>query len=211
MISGNPTPKVVPIRNKEITRTKLIRAVGEVVAADGFQNLGVNRVARAAGVDKKLIYRYFGGLHDLVAAYGQTVEFWPSAEELLGPDRELIRKLPPHELMSLFFKRYLRAILNRPNTLDILAWEAIERNELTKSLEEVRVRTALEFFELMESDPPSDVDLTALVLIMVGAVNFLAVRSRIHRTLGGVDLHSDRGWKRIETTVDQLMQGLLDK
>lgn len=202
-------PKVVPIRNKEITKEKLIKAVGKVIAEVGFKQLGVNLVAREAGVDKKLIYRYFHGIHGLVAEYGKTLGFWPSAEELLGPDREAVAKMEPHEVMALFFKRYLRAILSRPYTLEILAWEAIERNELTRALEEVRAQSALEFFELMEKEPPDDVDLTALVIIMAGAVNFLAVRSRIHRTLGGVDLQSEDGWQRIDRTIDQLMKGIL--
>nr|WP_321514431.1 TetR/AcrR family transcriptional regulator [uncultured Pseudodesulfovibrio sp.] len=202
MVNIKAVPKVIPIRNKELTKTKLIKAVGKVVAEVGFQRLGVNLVAREAGVDKKLIYRYFDGLQGLVAAYSQTVDFWPPVEELLGDDRDFIKKIPSHELMSLFFKRYLKAILRRPHTLEILAWEAIERNELTKVLEEVRVKTALGFFEMMEEEPPEDVDLTALVLIMAASVNFLAVRSRIHRSLGGVDLQSEAGWKRIEDTMD---------
>lgn len=202
-------PKIIPIRNKELTKEKLVKAVGKVMASVGFQQLGVNMVAREAGVDKKLIYRYYHGLQGLVAEYAQTLDFWPSAEELVGPDREAVRKMEPHALMSLFFKRYLQAILTRPYTLEILAWEAIERNELTKTLEEVRVKTALEFFELMEQDPPGEVDLTALVLLMAGAINFLAVRSRIHGTLGGVDLQSPEGWERIERTIDQLMVGIL--
>lgn len=204
-------PKVVPIRNKEMTRQRLIDAVGKVLAEVGFQHLGVNQVAREAGVDKKLIYRYFGGLPGLIAEYGTTVHFWPSADELLGDDRDAANDMPPHQLMSLFFKRYLQAILRRPQTLEILAWEAIERNELTKPLEEVRARSALEFFERMGADPPEDVDLTALVIIMAGAMNFLAVRSRFHRTLGGVDLQTPEGWKRIERTVDRIMAGVLDR
>lgn len=204
-------PKVVPIRNKEMTQQRLIKAVGKVVAEVGFQRLGVNLVAREAGVDKKLIYRYFHGLKGLVGAYGKTVDFWPTAEELLGEDLDSIRGLEPHALMSQFFRRYLRAILARPQTLEILAWEALERNDLTKGLEEVRVKTALEFFELMEQDPPEGVDLTALVLVMAGAVNFLAVRSRIHPSIGGVDLRSDEGWGRIEQTIDLILEKTLKK
>jgi len=202
-------PKVIPIRNKKITKEKLIKAVGRVMADVGFQQLGVNMVAREAGVDKKLIYRYYSGLQGLVTEYAQTLDFWPSAEELVGEDKDRLKKMEPHELMGLFFKRYLRAILNRPHTLEILAWEAIERNDLTKALEEVRVKTALEFFELMENEPPEEVDLTALVLFMAGAVNFLAVRSRKHKSLGGVDLQSEEGWGRIEKTIDQLLIGVL--
>lgn len=202
-------PKIIPIRNKEITQDRLVQAVGKVLAEVGFQRLGVNMVAREAGVDKKLIYRYFGGLRELVAAYGETVEFWPTAEELLGDESAEISTMAPHELMSLFFRRYLRAILNRPQTLEILAWEALERNDLTRGLEESRVKTALEFFELMEQDPPEDVDLTALVLVLTGAVNFLAVRSRVHSSIGGVDLRSEEGWQRIERSIDGILSSVL--
>ncbi len=61
----------------------------------------------------------------------------------------------------------------------------------------------------MDEEPTEEVDLTALVLFIAGAVNFLAVRSRMHKTLGGVDLQSEEGWQRIEKTIDQLMEGIL--
>ncbi|MGE4422636.1 MAG: TetR/AcrR family transcriptional regulator [Pseudodesulfovibrio sp.] len=211
MATLKAVPKVIPIRNKEITKQKLVRAVGKVLAEVGFQRLGVNMIAREAGVDKKLIYRYYHGLQGLVAEYGRTVDFWPTAEELLGEDAERIRMMAPHELMALFFKRYLRAILRRPQTLEILAWEGVVRNDLTRALEEVRVKTALEFFELMQADPPEEVDLTALVMILAGAVNFLAVRSRMHRSLGGVDLQSEAGWKRIDDTLDLMLERMLQQ
>lgn len=201
--------KIIPLRGKEITKARLVTAVGKVLARDGFRNLGVNAVAREAGVDKKLIYRYYQGLPNLVSAYGKTVEFWPPARELLGGDVNYIREMQPGPLMALFFKRYLNAILKRPETMDILAWEAVERNELTKCLEGVRVRTALEFFEYMKDDPPKEIDLTALVAFMAGAVNFFAVRSRNHRTLGGIDVQSREGIRRIEQTIDLLMKSTL--
>ena len=48
-----------------ITRRRLISAVGSLLAREGFKGIGVNAVAREAGVDKKLIYRYFDGLPGL--------------------------------------------------------------------------------------------------------------------------------------------------
>jgi hypothetical protein len=48
-------------------------------------------------------------------------------------------------------------------------------------------------------------------MIMAGAMNFLAVRSRIHKTLGGIDLRSEQGWERIDRTVDQIMESLLSR
>jgi hypothetical protein len=54
------------IKNKELTKRKLIDAVGQVFRTEGYAGLGnnkttgiggVNKVARIAGVNKKLIYR----------------------------------------------------------------------------------------------------------------------------------------------------------
>lgn len=208
-MSASTPLKVIPLKNKELTKDKLVKAVGKVVADVGFRRLGVNLVAREAGVDKKLIYRYFNGLEGLVAAYGRTIDFWPSATELLNGEKDSIRQMSPHDLMALFFKRYVRAILARPYTLEILAWEGVERNYLTDTLEEVRIKTALEFFEMMETDPPEGIDLTALVLFVAAGLNYLAVRSRMHSSLGGVDLQSEEGWKRIDKVVDQLIEGVL--
>ena len=50
----NDSPK-----NKELTKRKLFAAVGEILKSEGYNGLGVNRVAKQAGVNKKLIYRYF--------------------------------------------------------------------------------------------------------------------------------------------------------
>lgn len=203
--------KVVPIDIARSRRDKLVRALGAVLARVGFARADVLAVAEEAGVEPKYVYKYFGGLNGMAQAYGQCSRFWPTADELLGGDEADIRRMPPGELMGAFFKRYLRALLRRPETLAILAWEAVERNDLARALEGVRARTALEFFERMEQDPPEDVDLTAVVILMAGAVHFMAVRSRVHSSLGGVDLQSEEGWKRIEATIDVMLGRTLDR
>jgi len=68
------------------TEAELVRAVGRVIDRDGMGKLGVNAVAREAGVDKALIYRYFDGLPGLLRAFGESADFWPTVEEVLdGP------------------------------------------------------------------------------------------------------------------------------
>jgi hypothetical protein len=43
------------VKDKELTKQKLIRAVGEVVKKEGFQNLKISKIAKYAQVDRKLI------------------------------------------------------------------------------------------------------------------------------------------------------------
>ena len=75
-----------PARDREATEARILNAVGEVLARDGFGAIGVNAIAKQAGVDKVLIYRYFGGLPELLAEWGRSGRFWPRVDELLGAD-----------------------------------------------------------------------------------------------------------------------------
>lgn len=195
---------------KEQTKIKLITAVGHVLAEQGFKGLGVNKVAKAAGVDKVLVYRYFGGLPQLVKAYSATVDFWPTVQELQGPHPERLLTLAPDQQVAAFFKSFLAALRRRPLTLDILAWELLERNDLTKQLEDIRIKTALEYFDYLDTIP-DDENLSAIIVIMSGAINHLLVKSRLSSAVGGIDLDSERGWQSIDKGIELLVTGIFDR
>ncbi len=204
-----PTAKILPLHHVCDTRKRLIKATGAVLSRAGFAGLGPDAVAAEAGVKRRLLFHHFDGLDGLVTAFSQSREFWPPASELIGGDETVIKAMTGEQQMATFFKRYALALLKRPQTLEILAWETVERNAFSRCLEEVRVRTALEFFELLHEDIPEDIDLSAIVLVLAAAVSFIAMRSRVSRSWGGIDLHSEKGWKRIEDAIDLLMQGTL--
>lgn len=192
-------------RDRTATEKKLVSAVGRILAREGFRALGVNNIAREAGVDKVLIYRYFGGLHELASAYVRSQEFWPCVEELVGPAEALPSPCPPAKRLSLFFRNFTEAILARPQSMEILAWEMVERNELTDIIDARRERTALELLEGLRGHIPPSLDLGVAVTILSGALNYLLVASLRRGSLGGVDLRSDEGWERIHDTLDILL------
>ncbi len=202
--------KVIPINSPDTTRQRLINAVGLVLARYGFNALSVDKVCMEAGVNRSILHRYFKGLPGLLSAFADSQIFWPSSEELLKKAKRPLAGLSAGEQMSLFFKCYIAALRERPMTLEILAWESLEWHELSRPLEEVRIKTALEFFEKLEGDIPDHLDLTAIVLLFAAASNFLAVRSRTNKSLGGVDLRSPQGWRRIESAIDLLLKSTLD-
>ncbi|MCP3924998.1 MAG: TetR/AcrR family transcriptional regulator [Desulfobacterales bacterium] len=194
---------------KEKTKNKLIKSVGKALSKYGFKGLGINKVAREAGVDKVLIYRYFGGLPELLKEYSLSIDFWPSLKEILGDDPEFVKTLKSDEQVAYFFKKFLAALRRRPITQDILALEVLERNELTKQLEYIRIRTALEYFEHIDQIP-DDKNLSAIVVLMGGAINYLIIRSRITTSVGGIDLESEKGWDSINDGIDLLLKGIFD-
>lgn len=69
-------------RNRPQTEQRILSAALERLRASGFEDWGINAVARHAGVDKVLIYRYFNSLDGLLASIVKATAFWPAPEAL---------------------------------------------------------------------------------------------------------------------------------
>ncbi len=198
----------IKIRDKHLTRIRLISAVGSLLARNGFKGIGVNAVAREAGVDKVLIYRYFGGLPGLIAAYGKDGDFWPSALELAGGDLKKFSRCSLAEKLSLLGRNFIKALIKRPVTCEIMRWEMTERNELTAELEAIRENSMQEFFRMFLLTKDNEQDLEAVVSLMGAAISYLVLRSGQIDRYGGLDLSSDQGWLRIEQAIDAIIRGI---
>ena len=195
-------------RDREATRARLIKAVGSLLAREGFKGLGVNAVAREAGVDKVLIYRYFGGLPELIVVYGREGNFWPSIKELAGGDVEAYSRLPGIEQLSQLSRNFMNAIRTRPITQEILTWEMIERNELTAELETIRENTMMNFFDMFFPATNKGADVAAIGAIIGAGISYLVCRGRQISIYNGVDLQSEAGWQRLEKAIDTMIKGL---
>lgn len=196
-------------RNSEATRRLLIEAVGHVLAEKGFGGLGVNAVARQAGVDKVLIYRYFEGLPGLMQAFGQEGDFWPSLRELAGGDIDSFKLLPLEEKLIGLGRNFIKGIRARPLTQEIMAWETVHRNELTEELETLRENQMLRFYEEFLATERTDIDLMAVNAIFGGGLSYLICRSRHIRWYNGVDLKDEEGWKRIENAMEKIVKAII--
>jgi len=197
-------------KNRLETEAKLVKAVGEVLAERGFAKLGVNAVARQAGVDKVLIYRYFDDLDGLMRAYAKSSDFWPSSIELLGDSeaREQLKTMPFAKAFSEVFRRYANALRSRPLTLEILSWETIERNALTVASEEVREAAGLELMAFLSETNPPSADWQAIANIFSGAIHYLAIRSRKVSVFSGMNIADDHGWERLIASIELLVENL---
>ena len=195
-------------RDREATRARLIKAVGSLLARKGFKGLGVNAVARQAGVDKVLIYRYFGGLPELIVAFGRDGNFWPSIKELAGGDVEAYSRLPVTDQLSQLSRNFMNAIRTRPITQEILAWEMVERNELTAELETIRENTMMNFFDMFFPAIDTGPDIAAMGAIIGAGISYLVSRARQISIYNGVNLDTETGWLRLERAMDTMIRGL---
>ncbi len=194
-------------RDQAATRELLIKAVGTLLARQGFTALGVNAVAKEASVDKVLIYRYFGGLPELLQQFGSSGEFWPSVDELIGGEVEALQQMPLAQSVAAVMRNYIKAIRSRPLTREILAWESVERNELTKVLEGIREKVSIELFQAVRIDPEKYPAVISVTTLLAAAVNYLVVRSRTIRQFNTIDISSEEGWETLAQTVTTICEG----
>jgi len=195
-------------RDPQETRARILDSLARIIVRDGLGAVGVNALAREAGADKVLIYRYFGDLDGVYAAYAEHSDFWWSAVEILeGIDPA---KTPLAEAIKLCLRRHAMEIRKRPVTLAVLAAEPVQRTALVVALETVRERRALELAAWLNAryPPPPRLDLEAISLLLSAAINYLAVRSRSIRVMSGVPIKTDEDWTRLLGAVDQVVDGL---
>lgn len=201
------TQKKPQQRDSEAMRARILKAVGTIVLRDGLAGMGVNALAREAGCDKVLIYRYFGDLDGVYLAFAAQSDFWWTVEELTeGIDP----RLEPREAFKLILRRHAKAIRARPVTLAVLAAEMVERTPLVIALETVREHRSLALGHWMrERFPfPPGMDGAAVSLLIGVAMNYLAIRARKIRVMSGVSVKTDEDWERIFSASDTLIDGV---
>jgi AcrR family transcriptional regulator len=192
-------------------RQRLVASVGRVLAREGFRGFGLGKVALEAGVDRRVINRHFGGLAELVAEFARSPDFWPTTAEIRAGMEAAGAVDGPEGQLAAFHKGFLRALLNRPRTLDILAWEMMERTSVSRMLEQARVRVALECFESLTGETPDAPGLTGIVAVMGAAMLFFAVRARLGGHFGGLDPNDPADLARIDAAVDALVGGVFSR
>ncbi len=201
--------KPSPARDSDVMRARILEAVGRMIVRDGLAAVGVNALAREAGCDKVLIYRYFRDLDGVYGTYAAQSDFWWNVHDLtrgIDPSRT-----PAAEAMKTIVRRHAAALRARPVTLAVLAAELTTRTRLVVALEAVRERRALELSAWIGEHyrlPPS-LDFAAVAMLLGVAVNYLAVRARTLRVMGGVEIRTDGDWERIFAALDALIDGVL--
>lgn len=209
-----PAKKSERARDRGRTEHKMIRAVGTLLARDGFQGMGVNALAREAGVDKVLIYRYFGSLDTLIDRYCQEVDFWPTADELVSYDEPAAMRLPPSKRLALIVNNLGRALLRRPLTQEIIAWELAAPSEFSRHLNAARKRVTAEIFQrffpevkVPDQGPSGDPYREAYYLLIAGVV-LLIVRNRQDLLFDRRDLNDETHWQVFERTIERICTSL---
>lgn len=186
-------------RRRTNTEQKIVDALRDQLSENGFREIGINAVARRAGVSKELIYRYFGSVEAILERMMREQDFWPSLRWLNQISDEGDKHTPVANMI-------LRQgqLLRDNNTLrEIRNWELVDKNDLTGKLADERERASLQFLRDNNIDPADDK--TPQIALLLAGVLYLTLRSNTAKSFMGISLDSKEGWARLENAVMQSM------
>lgn len=195
------------MKNKELTMRKLINAVGEILKSDGYNGLGVNKIAKQAGVSKKLIYRYFGNVDYLIESYVVENDYWLAFAKKVQAEVESNEQFDIKTLVTEILKNQFSFFLKERDMQRLILWEISSDSDLMKSIHNARESNGQKLFEQTDSHfSEGKVNFRALAAILVGGIYYTILHTRYN---GGifcdVDMNTEKGQQEIMTAIEQII------
>jgi AcrR family transcriptional regulator len=163
-------------RNSDDTRQRLLDAALQELLDQGFVGFGINAIARRAGCDKKLIYRYFDGLDGLVEAMGRSAA--TRLEEALSPHLD-----PPPASYAALMERLALALFDHlasdPLYRQIRLMEATAPPALTEGFRAARGQALQHWLASARRAlaPPAGLDAATANALLIAAIEGVTVLS----------------------------------
>lgn len=198
----------MPPRDRSQTETRILDAAIQLLLTEGPGSLGVNSVARAAGCDKQLIYRYFGGAEGLATALGEWLADWwaKRLEQALdgvqpGSYGEMVRHLLLQYLSILRHDRLAR---------QAILWELAEPKGPTIAIADARSAALMRWVARVRGDlsPDAQTDAAAINALLVSGVTHLVLAAQERGAAIGLPLTEASDWARVEAAVIRLVESV---
>lgn len=195
-------------RNKEQTKRKLLQAVGEIIIEKGYSGLGVNKIASKAGVDKKLIYRYFGDGNTLVETYILEKDYWLGFADRLQEFNEIKSPDQAKEIISVMLERQFTFLYEEEAMQHMVLEELTSKSPLMASICNIRGNIGASL--LKHTDPyfkDSEVNFRAVSALLVSGIYYLVLQAKINGgTICGIDINSTEGREEITKTIHHIIE-----
>lgn len=195
-------------RDKEQTKRKLLQAVGEIIIEKGYSGLGVNKIASKAGVDKKLIYRYFGDGNTLVETYILEKDYWLGFADKLQEFNAIKTPDQAKEIISAMLERQFTFLYEEEAMQHMVLEELTSKSPLMTSICNIRGNIGASL--LQHTDPhfkDSEVNFRAVSALLLSGIYYLVLQAKINGgTICGIDINCTEGREEITKTIRHIIE-----
>ena len=184
------------MKNREQTECKILEAVASIVESEGFEKLGINTIASKANVSKMLIYRYFGGLDELIAQFIMQKDYWANT------DTVIINPKSVGDSIKNMFRKQIEQLRSDVTLRRLCRWELSCNNTSIEQLRAKREENGCSLIKMVSTlTSCPNTEIAALASILSASISYLALIEDQCLRYNGISLQTDKGW-------DQIMQGV---
>lgn len=198
------------IKDKEQTMKKLLVAFDKILIEEGFQKLGINKIAKKAGVSKVLIYRYFNNFDGLLAAYLEQKAFWLAEGKT---DIELLKTMAPNDIRMMaiqVFHGLFDTLWQNIEQQEIKRWELLECNEVIKQIGDKIEAPVNERNSVMAQIlGVNEREIAGVIGILIGGIYYLVLRSKTLDRFNGIELQTYDGHQLIKDSITLIINSLI--
>ena len=199
-------------RDRQATEEKLIAAFDSILKEEGFKHLGINAIARRAGVSKVLIYRYFGDFNGLLEVYLQKRAYWIQQQQSIA---DAIQSEQRKELLSgsvRVMEGLAGQLFSDPAQQELARWSLLENNEVLDRISERMEEPTAERNRQMASrlDIPEK-DIRSVIALLIGGINYLILRSATAPLFNDIDIRSESGLEDIRHGIRLIINRCFSK
>jgi AcrR family transcriptional regulator len=160
--------------------------------------LGVNALIKEAGVGKKQVYEYFGGLAGVAEVWARERAVWPAMEELIAEPLQVFNERSPIEKLIVMNARYAEALRSRPKLAELVAGEFVKNSEIKEAIEHIRQLVRQDYERVLASDPKlTEPDFLAVSTVAYAAATYLGMRAHHQPRFFGFDLEAETPWRTV--------------
>jgi len=199
-------------RNKEKSKEELLQAVGTILKEKGYSALKVNDIAATAGLDKKLIYNYFGGTEQLLDEYINSQYFWNNIE----PNKvlEVASNDGGKEMGKQLLAEQYDFVQKNKEFQKLMLWQLSEDRDSLRNIVEKQEEVGEVLFKNVSDIHFGDkaTDYRALMAILVSGAYYLNLYAEHNgRHFCGIDLHSEEGRQQIKDAMNAAIDKIYEK
>jgi len=192
-------------KDRTATEKKLLETIGKMIAEKGFEKIGINAVSAQSGVSKILIYRYFGSVEGLMAAYIRQHDFW------INFPFQILKREELADFLKNMFRQQMEHLYNDPILKRLSRWELSSKNAMIDELCRQREQTGLRLIETVSKlANRSQKEVAALATIISASVTYLVMLEDFCSEYNGIPLNKKDGWDQICNGIDLIIDQWLE-
>jgi AcrR family transcriptional regulator len=191
---------------RQATENAIIDAFERLLTREGVGGLGVNALIKEAGVGKKQVYDYFGGLSGVAERWVRERGVWPGIDTIIEESMATFSARTTADKCLVLNEKYAAFLRKTPRLCELLTGEFVKSTEVKQAVEHIRQLIRVDFERMWATDPRlMQPDFLAMSTVAYSAATYLALRAHQQPNFFGFNLATEASWQIVMQMFERVL------